>query len=140
MARQSGASLGGQPILCIDNDADVLDGMQGLLTKWGAQVLTAANQSEAIAELMRLQNSRLGPPALLLVDYHLDDDVTGLEVIEALCDESGRHIPALILTADHSGEVADRVRQAGHALLRKPIKPAALRALINRLLARRDVA
>ncbi len=140
MARHAGASLGGQCILCIDNDADVLDGMQGLLTKWGAQVCSAANEAEAIAELIRLRTSRLGLPALLLVDYHLDDGVTGLEVIEALRDESGRDIPALILTADHSADVADRVRESGHALLRKPVKPAALRALINRLLARRDVA
>ena len=35
---------------------------------------------------------------------------------------------------------ADAVREAGHTLLRKPVKPAALRALVNRVLSRRSAA
>ena len=38
-------------------------------------------------------------PALLLVDYHLDNEVTGLEIIDALCDAAGQRIPAAIVTA-----------------------------------------
>jgi len=140
-ARQRvGASLSGQSILCVDNDTDILDGMHGLLSKWGATVLTATCHSEAVTELMRLNDSSHGPPAILLVDYHLDDGETGLNVIAAIRDEAAMEIPAIILTADHSEEVTQRVLQAGHAILRKPVKPAALRALINRVLARRDVA
>ncbi|MBT8092344.1 MAG: PAS-domain containing protein [Gammaproteobacteria bacterium] len=137
---QRGASLGGYGILCVDNDPDILDGMRGLLTKWGAQVFTATCHSEAITELMQLKASPHGPPAILLVDFHLDDGETGLDIISALRDEAATEIPAVILTADHSGEVTQMALQAGHAILRKPVKPAALRALINRLLARRDVA
>ena len=139
-SRRSGASLGGQTVFCIDNDEDVLDGMHGLLTKWGAEAYTATSRAQAITELMRLQGARLGPPALLLVDYHLDDGVTGLDVIAALRDETGKRIPAIILTADHTEEVTENVLRAGHAILRKPVRPAALRALINRVLVRRDVA
>jgi Na+/proline symporter/signal transduction histidine kinase/PAS domain-containing protein len=135
-----GASLGGYSILCIDNDADILDGMRGLLSKWGAQVFTATCHSEAVTELMQLKESANGPPAILLVDYHLDDGETGLNVIAAIRDEAGTQIPAVILTADHSEEVTQTVLQSGHAILRKPVRPAALRALINRVLSRRDVA
>ncbi len=138
--QQPGASLGGYDILCIDNDTDVLDGMRGLLSKWGARVLTATGQSEALTELLQLIASQQAPPAILLVDYHLDDGETGLDVIAALRDEAATQIPAVILTADHSEEVTRMVLQAGHAILRKPVKPAALRALINRLLTRRDIA
>jgi DNA-binding response OmpR family regulator len=76
-------------------------------------------------------------PSLLLIDYHLNDGVTGLDVISALRRKSGVDLPAAILTANYTTEVADLVRKAGHALLHKPVKPAALRALINRLLTRR---
>ena len=79
-------------------------------------------------------------PALLLVDYHLDNKVTGLEIIEALRSAAGQAIPAAIVTADHSDEVAELIREAGHTLLRKPVKPAALRALVNRVLSRRSAA
>ena len=114
--------------------------MRGLLSKWGAQPLTASTSEEALLEIMRLRQQSGRYPALLLVDYHLDDGVTGIDVISAVRDETGTELPAVILTADHTREVAERIESAGHSLLHKPIKPAALRALINRTLARRDVA
>ena len=46
----------------------------------------------------------------------------------------------MIVTADHSDTVAAAVGDAGHAILHKPVKPAALRALLNRILSRRSVA
>ena len=138
--QRSAASLDARPILCVDNDADILDGMRGLLSKWGADPLTAGTLEEAIVELMQLKDQQGRNPAMLLVDYHLDNGVTGIDVISALRDESGATLPAVILTADHTQGVADQVESAGHALLHKPIKPAALRALINRILARSGVA
>jgi len=42
----------------------------------------------------------------------------------------------VVLTADYSEEVAAAVRRAGHALLHKPVKPAALRALVTRIIGR----
>ena len=138
--QRSAASLDARPILCVDNDADILDGMRGLLSKWGADPLTAGTLEEAIVELMQLKEQQGRNPAMLLVDYHLDNGVTGIDVISALRDETGATLPAVILTADHTQGVADQVELAGHALLHKPIKPAALRALINRILARSGVA
>ena len=114
--------------------------MYGLLNRWGAAPAVASNLDEALAEMNRLHGERGQWPALLLVDYHLDRRVTGLEVIEAVRARAGESIPAAIVTADHSAEVADRVRSAGHKLLYKPVKPAALRALINRSLSRRAAA
>jgi len=137
---RSATSIDGQFIICVDNERDILDGMQGLLTKWGARPLVASTQQAALQELEKLRAERDQEPALLLVDFHLDDKVTGLEVIAALRDSAGVELPAAILTADHSTEVSERVRDAGHALLHKPVKPAALRALINRILSRRIVS
>ena len=133
-------SIGGQCIICIDNETDILDGMRGLLERWGAQPVTATTRDEALGEMERLWLNSGRVPALLLVDYHLDNQVTGIEVIAALRAAAGVELPAAILTADHSTDVAELVREAGHALLHKPVKPAALRALINRILSRRASA
>ncbi len=134
------SSIDGQVILCIDNEREILDGMQGLLAKWGAAPVVATGRDGALAALQRVHSEMGQWPALLLVDYHLDDDITGLEVIEALREYSGAELPAAILTADHTDEVANEVNNAGHTLLNKPVKPAALRALINRILSRRVAA
>ena len=138
--RRAATSIDGQVVLCIDNETEILDGMQGLLGRWGAAPLIAATLDEAVSEADRV-HAELGRwPALLLVDYHLKDGVTGLDVIGELRRHTGLSLPAVILTADHSDAVASLVEEAGHTILRKPVKPAALRALVNRILGRQAAA
>ena len=134
------SSMLGEHILCIDNEADILDGMLGLLSKWGALPSAARTESEALDVCRGIRKDHGRDPALLLVDFHLDDGVTGLDVIDAVRAGMGRDIPALVLTADHSDDVADIIRERGLAMLNKPIKPAALRAQITSLLGRVGVA
>lgn len=137
---RSASSLDGQFVLCIDNQQDILDGMHGLLSKWGARPLIAATLDDALGELRKTRATHGQYPAILLVDYHLDDNVTGIDVIHALREEAGVDLPVVILTADHSERVLNEVRDAGYSILHKPVKPAALRALMNRILSRRNVA
>ena len=67
----------------------------------------------------------------MLVDYQLDHGKTGLEFIEKFRNKTGVEIPAIIVTADHSPEVELEVKSAGISMIRKPVKPAILRASIN---------
>ena len=136
----STVSIDGQLVLCIDNEQDILDGMRGLIEKWGGRPLGVSSTEEAVAVLQAHQSEHGELPALLLVDYHLNDGDTGLSAIAALREESGVELPAAILTADRSDDVSGLVREAGIDLLHKPVKPAALRALINRTLSRRSAA
>ena len=133
-------TLAGQVIVCVDNEPEILDAMERLLGKWGARPLTAGHCDEAVAKVLRLREDESLEPAILLVDYHLDDDATGLEVVAAVREALGHDVPTVVLTADHSDAVAADIGEAGHPILHKPVKPAALRALVNRLLSRRDVA
>ncbi|MBT8082822.1 MAG: hybrid sensor histidine kinase/response regulator [Gammaproteobacteria bacterium] len=128
--------IDGQIVLCVDNETEILAGMKGLIGKWGAAPVTASSPREAAAAADRIFAERGQWPDLLLVDYHLNDHVTGLDVIDDLRNKALRNVPAVILTADHSQTVADLVGEAGITLLRKPVKPAALRALVNRILSR----
>src|SRR5467141_3172766 len=62
------AQLSGITVLCIDNDAAILDGMRTLLTAWDAEVIAVADPDAAI-ELIEAAG---GQVTGLLVDYHLD--------------------------------------------------------------------
>jgi hypothetical protein len=45
----------------------------------------------------------------------------------------GTALPAIVITADRSTVLEDEARARGYGLLRKPIKPAALRTLITNM-------
>jgi DNA-binding response OmpR family regulator len=78
-------------------------------------------------------------PDVMLVDYHLDDGI-GLAAIAEIRWKFGDHIPAVMITADRSSEVAIAAKKAGIRILHKPLKPAALRALIAQLNVGRPAA
>ena len=50
--------------------------------------------------------------------------------VEAVRSTMGWVVPACIMTADYSDETAEQVQKAGCELLRKPVRPAELRALL----------
>jgi len=114
-------------VLCIDNEARVREAMAILLGGWGCRVATAASQGEALAEVARF--GRL--PDLVLADLHLDEGPDGLDVVEALRATWGRTVPAALVTADRDPTLRLRARARQVELLHKPVKPAALRALLR---------
>lgn len=103
--------------------------MQALLRGWHCAVYTAADTDAAV------QVARDTVPDLLLLDYHLDADTTGVDVYRRLCDEIGVR-PCAIVSADHSQSLRDRVAAAGCQLLHKPVKPLALKSMLAHLQAR----
>ncbi|MBN8964774.1 MAG: hybrid sensor histidine kinase/response regulator, partial [Rhizobiales bacterium] len=116
----------GATVLCIDNEPQVLDGMETLLGGWGCRVFKAADLPAAVA-ICATSDS---PPNGLLVDYHLDHGSNGLEVIAALRQHLDADVPAILITADRSPAVRDEARTHNVQVLSKPVKPAALRALM----------
>jgi len=133
-ATPSAGRIAGLAVLCIDNEPAVLQGMQTLLGGWGCTVITARSSAEAVAALREGARS----PDIILADYHLDDG-TGLEAVAAL-RQAGSLAPVIVITADPSAVVQREVRTHGYALLRKPLKAAALRALMHQLTWQRAVA
>jgi Na+/proline symporter/signal transduction histidine kinase len=122
-------SLDGLRVLCIDNEPDILAGMQALLTRWGCEPILAADQ-EAAEQAVSGQTVAV-QPQVILADYHLADGVDGLALLTLLANRNDRLLPGALITADHSEMLAARVKAAGFTLLRKPVKPAALRAFLS---------
>jgi len=119
-------AVSGLTVLCIDNDEKILSGMEALLSGWGCTPVTAPSARAALAAL----SERKARPDLLLVDYHLDES-DGLSAVTDLRWRLGRTVPAILITADRSEEVKSLAAKAGVRILNKPLKPAALRALMT---------
>ncbi|HYN38007.1 MAG TPA: response regulator, partial [Rhodospirillales bacterium] len=124
-------SLASALVVVVENQVDILAGMRELLEGWGCRVLTAGDGRTATLELARLGRA----PDIVVADYHLDDGLTGVAVIEHIRCACAREIPAMIITADRSPALLETVRNRGLHLLKKPLKPAKLRALMSHLLA-----
>ncbi|MBF6033911.1 PAS-domain containing protein [Pseudomonas sp. P155] len=125
----NGKLLSGAQVLCIDNEDSILIGMNSLLSRWGCQVWTARNREECAALL-----SEGVRPQLALVDYHLDHGDTGTELMAWLRTRLGEPVPGVVISADGRPEMVAQVHAAGLDYLPKPVKPAALRALLSRYL------
>ncbi|MEZ5627957.1 MAG: ATP-binding protein [Rhodocyclaceae bacterium] len=127
--RQPG-SLQDVQIAILDDDPLALESLNSLLCSWGCQVTSAAMPSALIDALA-------GRPApdILITDYRLQEHVTGLDVITSLRHAFGYQLRAILISGDTASDPLDRARTAGIPLLHKPVRPAKLRALVQRMLA-----
>jgi len=129
--------LNGIRILVIDNEPKILEGMSALLLGWSCEVVTALSAEEAVA----LTLERDWVPDIVLADYHLGETETGIMALRQLAPLAGRaaggeyFTPAIVITADRTDAIRDEIAAAGAQLLTKPIRPAALRAMINKIIA-----
>lgn len=124
--------LNGAQVLCVDNEDSILTGMNSLLTRWGCRVLTARSREECQALLE--EDAR---PQLALIDYHLDDGELGTDLMAWLRTRLGEPVPGVVISADARPELVAQIHAAGLDFLPKPVKPAALRALLSRHLSLR---
>ncbi len=114
----------------IDNDEPVLEAMTQILAQWSCRVQRARD----LSDIDRLIAASGNKPNIAIADYHLDNNVCGLEAITKLRTFFGSELPSIIITADHTAKTASEVEAANCQLLRKPVRPAQLRALMKHLL------
>jgi len=138
-------NLQGVGVLCIDNEEDILIGMQQLLSTWQCKVFTAIDAQQARDILVKHEDDI----DILLVDYQLShsvrhvtsgevchlDDINGIDLIKQLRAMSHYPLPAVLITATTDETLISRAQQADIGYLRKIVKPIALRALMSSLLA-----
>ncbi|QDB99704.1 hybrid sensor histidine kinase/response regulator [Mesorhizobium sp. 8] len=129
--RAPGYGLFGTKVLLVENDIDVLNAMGSLLERWRCEVRTATSTGEALETL----GDTDWVPDIVIADQHLDNGDLGILTVAEARNYLGRDVPALIVTADPSQAVIAAARAAGIELMRKPLKPAQLRALLAHLLA-----
>jgi PAS domain S-box-containing protein len=125
------SSLSGLKVLCIDNDPSILHGMTALMANWECEVNSAQSLEAAREQLAN------GVPDIILADYQLDDDQNGLDAMDALRTCIEQEVPGILITGYMAPEVREDAISRGYQVLYKPVKPAALRAMVNKLLKQR---
>jgi len=117
-------NLAGTAVLCIDNNPAILEGMLELMSSWDCEVYGANSYASAKEQFKQCDFD------ILLVDYQLDNDEDGLTLISEL-RKVAPTIPAILITATTEVGIADKAALAKVGLLRKLVKPAALRAMMS---------
>jgi len=115
-------------ILCVENEAGVREAMTALLEGWSCVVAAVGSVAAARQAVAAAGRS----PDIILADLHLGDaEPDGLDAIALLRHDWGLQLPAILITADRSQDMRSRAAALHVDVLNKPVKPAALRALIS---------
>lgn len=120
-------SFQGIHVALVDDDELALAGTTGLLESWGCQVSAATSPDTLLATL-----AGQAAPDVLVCDYQSGREHIGAAIVTHLRAHFSRPVPAILLSGDTSSEVAGEAQQAGIPLLHKPVRPAKLRALLQR--------
>jgi len=124
----------GTQVLLIDDDDLIRDSIAELLTSWEMAVTTFAAIDEMVTYLDGHPEYQCD---VIVSDFQLSDTENGLDAVAAIRERKGRDIPALIVTGTEDPELIGLIKESGIRHLKKPVKPAKLRALINHLYANR---
>jgi CheY-like chemotaxis protein len=118
-------------IIVIDDETLLLDGFKVLLEGWGHAVLTAKSGAEILDKLVECEQV----PDMIICDYRLRDEETGIQVIQQLREEFNQDIPAILVTGDTARERLLEAKAHDFQLVHKPVDTEELRALVNTTLA-----
>jgi CheY-like chemotaxis protein len=117
----------GLRVLCLDNDSSILTGMEAMLSDWGCHVTACRSEQQVWASV---DNDKL--PDVILADYHLTGEQTGIAVVLGLFEQWHVQKPCIVISADRTDTVKQQAQQHGFLFLQKPLKTAALRAGLSR--------
>lgn len=124
------AVLTNREVWLIDNDAAVCAGMSQLLEGWGCK-LTTATSLQNLREKVDIINDHAD---MLIVDYHLDNSVNGLNVAKEINNLRQQTLPVMMITANYSKQLKNEVTNSDILLLNKPVKPMKLKTSMLYLL------
>jgi two-component system, sensor histidine kinase len=118
------AVLAGTFTVVVDDEPDVRAGMEALLAEWSCLALSASSGDDAVKQLQRHERT----PDLIVSDYQLQGNETGLDAIRRIRESLQQAIPAILITGDARPERLRDAQAHGLKLLIKPVEPSALQA------------
>ncbi|WP_370305375.1 ATP-binding response regulator [Sinimarinibacterium flocculans] len=107
-------------VLVVDDEEAIRVGMKTLLEEMGFEVQVAASTDAAIDASRRFR------PSIVLADFRLRGEDSGIRAIEAL-RMVWPELPALLISGDTAPDRLREARGAGVELLHKPVPALALR-------------
>jgi two-component system, sensor histidine kinase len=115
-------------VLFVDDDALVRDAMGRMLTDWDFEATLCATGSEALSRL------RQGDGATrwhVLLDFRLSGEENGVGLADRIRSEFGERVRITLMSGEASEELVQQAKQRDIVLLRKPVKPIRLRAILT---------
>lgn len=116
IAPASPIAAGGLVVL-IEDDVTVSDAWVLLLEAEGYRVATAASAKDASTLVKHLDQQ----PVLIISDFHLLDESTGVQAVGEIRDYYGLDIPAFIVSGDTSKVVTEASLLENSTLMSKPV-------------------
>ena len=121
----------GETILVIDDETDILDGMDYVINNWGATVITATCTVTAIKKLQEQQCQ----PSLILADFRLRNNENGIDAITAIREHFDEPIKAILITGDTAPDRLQLALSANATVLHKPVTSCLLQATARKVLS-----
>ena len=118
------AMLGGLRVCLVEDDHNVLRATSALLQRWGCEV-------EAHSSPVGLSSEC----EVIVADYDLGQEATGVDCIDSLRRQRGWQVPSLIMTGHDLEKIQAIVQGRDIAVLSKPVRPAELRLALRKLTA-----
>ncbi len=115
-------------IVVVDDDIDILEAMGAILKMWHHEVLLAPSLDVLMDKLN--QNTYLVPD-LLIVDYRLTENKTGIDVVNRVRHFFNTEIPATIISGDTTLGLEDIVDIEKTDVFYKPISEATLKMILR---------
>lgn len=114
----------GEPktVMIIEDDQLVLHATAGLINSWGHEVILATSAPNAMDKVNKLSSA----PDLVVIDYRLPGNWTGLDAYRAINAHFGGEVPGIIISGDTSPGLLQEFKDSGLPFLTKPIDPRAL--------------
>jgi len=117
-------------VLVLDDDDDSRFAAEAIYRQWGCRVLAIESPERAFDAL----TEHLRSPDLIVSDYQLSADWTGVRAVETLRARAESLIPAIILTGDVGALQSVRL-DLSFAVLQKPAGAERLKQTSERLLS-----
>ena len=124
-----GITLEGRLVVIVEDEPAVRRGLEVLIKGWGASI-ASFDSVAASAAWAQTSDLAIVKPDLLIVDYRLEEGLTGVDAIKALRARFGAAVPAILVTGSTmTGHEMDAQTHNFHLLI-KPVVPNKLRAMI----------
>ncbi len=115
------------PVLILDDDGLVRDAMARLLRDWRIEHDVFASHEELLVAL----RAHADRPCCILLDYRLGGQLTGIDVIDEVRSLYGDDHRFLLITGEADEALTAAAEARKTIILRKPIKPIRLRAVLS---------
>jgi signal transduction histidine kinase/CheY-like chemotaxis protein len=116
-------------VVLVDDHEGIRFSLSNMLRSWGCKVRTFDCADRACEELRSFPEWQ---PNLIISDYRLRNNLTGIEGIAQIKRELKGEVESIIISGDTAPDIIKKIEGSGLIVLHKPIKPAKLRVVLSR--------